>query len=249
MKSLKIVLIVLLGLSVTFAQNKNQSKAKDQKASEIKTQNDSVSYAVGQNIYSQLKDLGLNIDLLAKSITDASLNKSDLTKEEIIKVLTAFQKKMQEKQAAQMKVEQERKKVEMAPIIEKNKKEGEEFLAKNKIKEGVKTTASGLQYEVLVAGPGTGPTPKDTSTLKVHYKGTLLDGKEFDSSYKRNQPYEFPLNQMIQGWIEGLQLMHVGDKYEFYIPYELAYGEEGRGEVIPPASVLIFEVELLDIVK
>src|SRR3989339_1706228 len=206
MKSLKIVLIVLLGLSVTFAQNKNQSKVKDQKGSEIKTQNDSVSYAVGQNIYSQLKDLGLNIDMLAKAIKDGSVNKSDLTKEEIIKVLTAFQTKMQEKQAAQMKAEQERKRVEIAPIIEKNKKEGEEFLAKNKIKEGVKTTVSGLQYKVLVAGPGTGPTPKDTSTLKVHYKGTLLDGKEFDSSYKRNQPYEFPLNQMIQGWIEGLQL-------------------------------------------
>ncbi|NJD21919.1 MAG: FKBP-type peptidyl-prolyl cis-trans isomerase [Melioribacter sp.] len=249
MKSLKIVLIVLLGLSVTFAQNKNQSKVKDQKTSEIKTQNDSISYAIGQNIYSQLKDLGLNIDLLAKSIKDGSANKSDLSQENCIKVLTAFQTKMQEKQAAQMKAEQERKRVEMAPIIEKNKKDGDTFLAENKNKEGVKTTASGLQYKVLVAGPGTGSTPKDTSKVKVHYKGTLLDGKEFDSSYKRNQPAEFPLNQVIKGWTEGLQLMHVGDKYEFYIPYQLAYGEEGRGEMIPPASVLIFEVELLEIVK
>jgi len=249
MKSLKIVLIVLLGLSVTFAQNKNQSKVKDQKTSEIKTQNDSISYAIGQNIYSQLKDLGLNIDLLAKSIKDGSANKSDLSQENCIKVLTVFQTKMQEKQAAQMKAEQERKRVEMAPIIEKNKKDGDAFLAENKNKEGVKTTVSGLQYKVLVAGPGTGITPKDTSTVKVHYKGTLLDGKEFDSSYKRNQPAEFPLNQVIKGWTEGLQLMHVGDKYEFYIPYQLAYGEEGRGETIPPASVLIFEVELLEIVK
>jgi len=249
MKSLKIVLIVLLGLSVTFAQNKNQSKVKDQKGSEIKTQNDSVSYAVGQNIYSQLKDLGLNIDMLAKAIKDGSVNKSDLTKEEIIKVLTAFQKKMQEKQAAQMKAEQEKKKAEMAPIIEKNKKDGDAFLAENKNKEGVKTTTSGLQYKVLVAGPGTGSTPKDTSKVKVHYKGTLLDGKEFDSSYKRNQPSEFPLNQVIKGWTEGLQLMHVGDKFEFFVPYQLAYGEEGRGDMIPPASVLIFEIELLEIVK
>lgn len=249
MKSLKIVLIVLLGLSVTFAQNKNQSKAKDQKASEIKTQNDSISYAIGQNIYSQLKDLGLNIDLLAKSIKDGSVNKSDLSQENCIRVLTVFQTKMQEKQAAQMKAEQERKRVEMAPIIEKNKKDGDAFLAENKNKDGVKTTASGLQYKVLVAGPGTGLTPKDTSKVKVHYKGTLLDGKEFDSSYKRNQPSEFPLNQVIKGWTEGLQLMHVGDKYEFYVPYQLAYGEEGRGEMIPPASVLIFEVELLEIVK
>ncbi len=249
MKSLKIVLIIFLGLSVTFAQNKNQSVQKDQKSSTIKTQNDSISYAIGQNIYSQLKDLGLNIDMLAKSMKDAAVNKSDLSKENIIKVLTAFQAKMQEKQAAQMKAEQEKQKAEMAPIIEKNKKDGEAFLAENKNKEGVKTTASGLQYKVLVAGPGTGPTPKDTSKLKAHYKGTLMDGKEFDSSYKRNQPYEFPLNQMIQGWIEGLQLMHVGDKFEFYIPYQLAYGEEGRGDMIPPASVLIFEVELLEIVK
>ncbi|MBI5731299.1 MAG: FKBP-type peptidyl-prolyl cis-trans isomerase [Ignavibacteriales bacterium] len=247
MKSLKIVLIILFGLSVTFAQNKNQSKAKDQKGSEIKTQNDSVSYAIGQNIYSQLRDLGLNIDLLAKSIKDGSVNKSDLSQENIIKVLTAFQAKMQEKQAAQMKAEQEKKKVEMAPIIEKNKKDGETFLAENKNKEGVKTTASGLQYKILVSG--TGSSPKDTSKVKVHYAGRLLDGKEFDSSYKRNQPSEFLLNQVIKGWTEALQLMHVGDKWELYIPYQLAYGEEGRGDMIPPASVLIFEVELLDIVK
>lgn len=255
MKPLKVVLIILLGLSVTFAQNKNQtkekspSKVKAQSSVTLKTQGDSVSYAIGQNIYSQLKDLGLNIDLLTKSIKDGSVNKSDLTQENIIKVLTAFQTRMQEKQTAQMKEQEEKRKAEIARLIEKNKKEGEAFLEENKKKEGIKTTASGLQYKVLAAGPGIGPTPKDTSNVKVHYKGTLLDGKEFDNSYKRNQPSEFPLNQVIKGWTEGLQLMHVGDKFQFFIPYQLAYGEEGRGETIPPASVLIFEVELLDIIK
>jgi len=136
---------------------------------------------------------------------------------------------------------------ELAPVIEKNKKEGEAFLDENKKKDGVQVTASGLQYKVIQMGNGEKPT--ETSTVKVHYKGTLIDGKEFDSSYKRNQPAEFPLNQVIKGWTEGLQLMPVGSKFEFYIPYNLAYGEEGREPVIPPASVLIFEVELLDIVK
>jgi len=257
MKSLKIILIILLGLSVTFAQNKNQSKEKSSSKTKaessvtLKTQGDSVSYAIGQNICQNLKDpfLQMNFDVLIKSIQDAIKGKSEMSQEKIMEVLTALNKRGQERQAEMQKAEAEKRKIEMAPVIEKNKKDGEAFLAENKNKEGVKTTASGLQYKVLVAGPGTGDTPKDTSKVKVHYKGTLLDGKEFDSSYKRKQPSEFPLNQVIKGWTEGLQLMHVGDKFEFYIPYELAYGEEGRGETIPPASVLIFEVELLEIGK
>ncbi|MCX6174547.1 MAG: FKBP-type peptidyl-prolyl cis-trans isomerase [Ignavibacteriales bacterium] len=255
MKPLKVILIILLGLSVTFAQNKNQtkekspSKVKAQSSVTLKTQGDSVSYAIGQNIFQNLTDpfLQINFNVLIKSIQDAMNGKSDMTKEKVIEVLTALNKRGQERQAAMQKIENEKKKAEMAPIIEKNKKDGEAFLAENKNKEGVKTTASGLQYKVLVSG--TGPSPKDTSKVKVHYAGKLLNGKEFDSSYKRNQPAEFPLNQVIKGWTEGLQLMHVGDKFEFYIPYQLAYGEEGKGETIPPASVLIFEVELLDIVK
>jgi FKBP-type peptidyl-prolyl cis-trans isomerase len=127
----------------------------------------------------------------------------------------------------------------------KSKKEGEDFLAANKSKEGVKTTASGLQYKVLKEGKG--PKPKSTDTVKVHYRGTLLDGTEFDSSYKRGEPVEFPLDQVIKGWTEGLQLMPAGSKYQFWIPANLAYGEPGnRG--IPPNSTLIFEVELLEIV-
>ena len=257
MKPLKVILIILLGLSVTFAQTKNQTKEKSPSKVKaplsltLKTQGDSVSYAIGQNIYQNLTDpfLQMNFNVLIKSIQDAMNGKSDLTKEKVMEVLTALNKRGQERQAAMQKIENEKKKAEMAPIIEKNKKDGEKFLVENKNKEGVKTTASGLQYKVLVAGPGTGQTPKDTSTVKVHYAGKLLDGKEFDSSYKRNQPAEFPLNQVIRGWTEGLQLMHVGDKYEFYVPYQLAYGEEGKGPTIPPASVLIFEVELLGIIK
>lgn len=253
MKSLKVVLIILLGLSVTFAQNKKQTKDQTKEkvpaASVLKSQGDSVSYAIGQNIFQNLKDpfMAINFDILVQSLNDAKSGKSSLKPEQMMQVMNSFNQKMQEKQMAAMKAEQEKKKIEMAPIVEKNKKEGEAFLAENKKKEGVVTTASGLQYKIITKG--TGATPKDTSKVKVNYKGTFLDGKEFDNSYKRGTPAEFPLNQVIKGWTEGLQLMQVGAKYEFYVPYNLAYGEEGRGEAIPPASVLIFEVELLDIVK
>lgn len=127
----------------------------------------------------------------------------------------------------------------------KNQTEGAQFLADNAKREGVKTTASGLQYEVLVAGNG--PKPKAESTVKVHYEGSLIDGKVFDSSYERGEPIEFPLNGVIKGWTEGLQLMPVGSTYMLYIPYELGYGERGAGQSIPPYATLIFKVELLEI--
>ena len=127
----------------------------------------------------------------------------------------------------------------------KAKEEGEKFLAENGKREGVKTTASGLQYEVLEATLG--QKPKATDTVKVHYEGTLIDGTVFDSSYKRGESISFPLNGVIKGWTEGLQLMAVGSKYKFFIPYELAYGERGAGASIPPYATLIFTVELLGI--
>jgi FKBP-type peptidyl-prolyl cis-trans isomerase len=247
MKLLKLFVVLLLIVSIASAQNKKEAKEKKSTVIELKTQSDSLSYAIGQNIFMQLKELGLDVEILARSIKDGAEGKSTLPQDKIVQVLTAFQTKMQEKQAADMKVQEEQRKAEMKPLIDKNIKEGAAFLHENGLKEGVKTTSSGLQYKVLVAGPGAGSTPKDTSKVKVHYKGTFIDGKEFDSSYKRNQPAEFPLNQVIKGWTEGLQLMHVGDKYQFWVPYQLGYGEEGRGENIPPASVLIFEVELLEI--
>ena len=127
----------------------------------------------------------------------------------------------------------------------KAKEEGEKFLAENAKREGVKTTASGLQYEVLEATLG--QKPKATDTVKVHYEGTLIDGTIFDSSYKRGESISFPLNGVIKGWTEGLQLMSIGSKYKFFIPYQLAYGERGAGGSIPPYATLIFTVELLGI--
>ncbi len=123
--------------------------------------------------------------------------------------------------------------------------EGKKFLEENAKREGVMVTPSGLQYKVITEGFGT--KPKATETVVVHYRGTTIDGKEFDSSYKRNEPISFPLNGVIAGWTEGLQLMKTGAKYEFYIPYNLAYGERGAGAVIPPYATLIFEVELIQV--
>ena len=128
---------------------------------------------------------------------------------------------------------------------EKHKMEGQKFLEENKTKESVKVTDSGLQYEILTEGKGQSPTAKDT--VEVHYRGTLINGIEFDSSYKRNSSISFPLNGVIKGWTEGLQLMKEGAKYKFYIPPALAYGEKGAGQNIPPHATLIFEVELLKI--
>ena len=138
----------------------------------------------------------------------------------------------------------EKEKVQRAEEGQRVKEEGEAFLVANALREEVKTTASGLQYEVLEAGEG--PKPTATSTVKVHYEGTLIDGTVFDSSYERGEPIEFPLNGVIKGWTEGLQLMSKGAKYKLYIPYELAYGERGAGASIPPYAALIFTVELLD---
>ena len=135
-------------------------------------------------------------------------------------------------------------------VAEKNKglaAKGEEFLAENAKREGVFVTESGLQYEVVTMGEGEKPTAE--STVKVHYHGTLIDGTVFDSSVQRGEPIEFPLNGVIKGWTEGLQLMPVGSKFILYIPYQLAYGERGAGELIGPCEALIFEVELLEIVK
>jgi FKBP-type peptidyl-prolyl cis-trans isomerase FklB len=246
MKVVKSLVVLLLICTVAFAQANKGNKDKKSESAALKTQNDSVSYCIGQNIYQNLKDpaLGVNVDILTQSLKDAAAGKSTLTQEEIMKVLTALQGRMQKKQMETMKEQEEKKKV----VLDKNKKEGDAFLAENKTKEGVKITASGLQYKILTC-TGTGDLPKDTSKVKVHYKGTLLDGTEFDSSYKRGEPIEFPLNGVIKGWTEGVQLMHVGDKFQFFIPSELAYGENGAGELIGPGAVLIFEVELLGITK
>ncbi|KAF0151943.1 MAG: FKBP-type peptidyl-prolyl cis-trans isomerase [Ignavibacteria bacterium] len=253
MKYLKILLMLLAAVSFTTAQKKSVAKKETSPKKEpvmfqIKTQEDSVSYSIGQNIAANLKDpnMKINFEALFAGMKDGVEGKSTLSPTEMQQIMMGFNDRMMAIRSEQMKIEQEKKRAEMGPEIEKNKKEQEAFLAENKKKEGVVETASGLQYKVLTKGTGT-VSPKDTNTVKVHYTGKFIDGNIFDSSVQRNEPAEFPLNQVIKGWTEGLQLMNTGDKFEFYIPYELAYGEEGREGAIPPASLLIFEVELLEI--
>ncbi|MBI4838452.1 MAG: FKBP-type peptidyl-prolyl cis-trans isomerase, partial [Nitrospirae bacterium] len=176
-------------------------------------------------------------NILAKGVGDALIGgKFLLTDDELRETLTALQKDLSAKQ-------QER----MQGLLDKNKKEGAAFLEGNKKKEGVKTTASGLQYNVIKEG--TGKTPKASDTVKVNYSGKLIDGTEFDSSYKRGEPATFQVGGVIAGWTEALQLMKEGAKWQLVIPSNLAYGETGAGNVIEPNSVLIFEVELLAVTE
>lgn len=203
----------------------------------LKTQKDKESYAIGMDIGRKLKQqqIELNPEAISQGIWDSLTDdKTLMTEEEYRDAMTAFTNKMKQKQEAQMK-----------GMSDKNKQEGETFLAENKKKESVVTTASGLQYKVITEG--TGASPKSTDTVSVHYKGTLINGKEFDSSYRRGQPASFPVNGVIQGWTEALQLMKVGSKWQLFIPSELAYGERGAGRDIGPNSTLIFDVELLSI--
>ncbi len=198
---------------------------------------DKASYVIGVNLGKSLKnnDVQANVDLIVKGIRDGlGGGQALLTDEEMQSTMQAFQQQLQQQQEAKKKV-----------LGEKNKTEGEAFLAKTKARPEVKTTASGLQYEVLKEG--TGPTPKATDTVTVNYLGTLMDGTKFDSSYDRNEPATFVLNQVIPGWTEGVQLMKVGSKYKLYIPAALGYGERGAGAVIGPNAPLVFEVELLSI--
>ncbi len=195
------------------------------------------SYAMGMDVGQSIKGLGAEVDqdALTAAIHDVLSGASlKMDAAESTKIKQAFFRKRQEEQMAKRKAEGE-----------KNKAEGEKFLAENAKREGVKVTPSGLQYEIIKQGDG--PKPKPTDTVKVHYQGTLIDGTEFDSSYKRGQPISFPLNGVIKGWTEGVALMPVGSKYKFYIPSDLAYGERGAGAKIGPNATLIFTVELLGI--
>jgi len=202
------------------------------KSPELKDQKDKVSYSIGLNIGFSLsrEKVPLSMDALESGIRDAIANKPRMTEEEVKNTMQAFQKDMVEKQKE---------------AGEKNASDGTKFLEDNKKKPGVKTTPSGLQYKVM--SEGNGAQPKATDMVTVNYKGTLIDGSEFDSSYKRNEPATFPLNGVIKGWTEGVQLMKKGAKYQFFIPANLAYGERSPGAGIPPNSTLIFEIELLDI--
>lgn len=199
----------------------------------FKTQLDSASYAFGASIANDLKQRGvsnLNYTLVSKAMSDVFsggnvIFSPEKSQEVIYGLLNALEKKKFEGAIA----------------------EADKFLSENKKKAGIITLPSGLQYEVLA--PGTGAKPVATDEVTVHYKGTLTNGMQFDSSYDRGEPTSFTLNQVIPGWTEGLQQMPIGSKYRFYIPYALAYGERGAGKDIPPYSTLIFEVELIKIGK
>jgi FKBP-type peptidyl-prolyl cis-trans isomerase FklB len=224
MKSLIIFCVGAAGALATssFAQNQPAPQLKDLK--------DKASYSIGLNIGTNFKkqNVELNPDALLAGVKDAIGGKKPaLNESEVREVMNTWSKELAEKQKA---------------MADKNAADGKKFLDENKKKEGIKTTASGLQYKSLKEGNG--PQPKAADTVTVDYRGTLIDGTEFDSSYKRGQPATFPLNGVIKGWTEGLQLMKVGSKYQFFIPSDLAYGPRAMGPDIAPNSTLIFEVEL-----
>jgi len=206
-------------------------------AGELTTDAQKFGYSIGVDLGKSLQPVKADVDIASlKAGLDDAVNgvtpKLDDKQREEVKMTVA--KQLQEKQVAEREAQ-----------AGKSKEAGEKFLAENGKKDGVKTTASGLQYEVITEGKGAHPKASDTVT--VHYKGTLLNGEEFDSSYSRNQPVTFPLGNVIPGWTEGVQLMTPGSKYKFYIPSALGYGERGAGVKIGPNETLVFEVELLSV--
>jgi FKBP-type peptidyl-prolyl cis-trans isomerase FklB len=198
-----------------------------------------ISYTIGVNIGQDFKSQKMDIDadVLLAGIKDSMAGTElRLTEEQMASEIQTFQKDMQAKMVA-----------EMEALGAKNKADGEAFLAENSKKEGVVVTASGLQYKVIEAGEGDSPTPSDIVT--VHYRGTLVDGTQFDSSYDRGQPATFPVSGVIPGWTEAMQLMKPGAKWQLVIPADLAYGERGAGQAIGPNATLLFDVELISVQK
>lgn len=244
------ICLVALSTTVIFAQTKKTvskpvtiaKKTVIAKTSPVKLINetDSVAYSIGMNIGRNLKSQGLeklNMDLLAKGLQDVmKAEKCQLDDAQANMVIGRYFEQIQKKKQA-----------EEAKQYEPMKAAGAAFLEANKKADSVVVLPSGLQYKIMKAG--TGPKPTMSNTVKAHYHGTLIDGTIFDSSVQRGQPNEFPVGGVIQGWVEALQLMPVGSKWKLFVPYNLAYGERSAGAEIKPYSTLIFEVELLEIVK
>jgi FKBP-type peptidyl-prolyl cis-trans isomerase FklB len=222
-----ILLNVFIFLSVGLTDEKQQLNNQKDKESY------SLGYQFGQSL--KLQEVDINIDVYASGVKDALGGKQPLLKqEEMQAIISELQKRV-------MAIRQK----EFKEKAEKNLAEAKAFLEENKKKEGIKTLPSGLQYKILTEGSG--KMPKATDTVTVQYRGTLISGTEFDSSYKRGQPATFPVNRVIRGWTEALQLMKEGSKWQLFIPPELAYGERGAGEQIQPNNALIFEVELISV--
>ena len=240
MKLTKILAAAVVTLSIVSCGN-SQFETKKSLATEI----DSVSYSLGLDMANKIKtnfddiDQGLFVQGFKNGMDSTNLL---VESKDINNVLRAFfQKRQEEKMKEQQALQSKKAEAEFGD----HKKAGEDFLAENKTKDGVKTTATGLQYIVLKEGKGDAPSA--TSRVKVHYHGTLTDGTVFDSSVDRGEPTEFGVNQVIKGWTEGLQLMKPGAKYKFFIPQDLAYGAQQRGAKIKPFSALVFDVELLEV--
>ena len=224
--------------SLAIAQEQIPPARKSAPAPTPQNQQERAGYALGLNIGRTLKAQSIDVDLtfLTRGIRDALTGaKPLLTDQEMQETMKTAQKQAQARAQAQAKVEGA-----------KNKLEGDKFLAANAKKQGVQTTKSGLQYKVLKEGKG--PSPKPTDVVRTHYHGTLINGEVFDSSVQRGEPAEFPVNGVIPGWTEALQQMKVGSKWQLFVPPNLAYGEDGFQD-IPPNKTLVFEVELLDILK
>lgn len=232
---LSLLLVGLLALPAA-AQPAAQPAAKAPAGEPApKTVKDQASYSIGYDIGRSFKDRELDVELamIVRGMKDAMAGTDPaLTDEQMVQAMEEFQKAFQQ---------------QMAQRAKKSAEDGVAFLVANGKKEGVVTTASGLQYKVLKQG--TGPSPKATDVVKTHYHGTFINGKVFDSSVKRGEPATFGVSEVIPGWTEALQLMKVGDKWQLFVPSKLAYGPEGSQGVIPPDSTLIFEVELLEIVN
>ena len=203
----------------------------------LKTDKEKTSYAIGVQMGSDMRHYGMEVDpdLVAKGFSDAyAARKLLLSDQQMSETIAGVDKLMTARSADMLKQDAER-----------NRQEGQAFLAQNMRKDGVKTLPSGLQYRIMKTG--TGRTPRATDTVVVNYRGTFIDGTEFDSSYRRGQPFVAPVNSVIKGWIEALQLMNVGSKWQLFIPPQLAYGQQGAPPGIGPNATLIFEVELLSI--
>ena len=232
--SLRLFAVMIMLTSLAGCTPEEASSASELK---LDTPKNRISYTIGVNIGQDFKSQNMDVDpdLLLMGLKDTLSGKElQLTEEEMVQEIQNFQQEMQAKMAAEMEVK-----------AAENKASGEAFLAENAKQEGVVVTESGLQYKIIEPGQGDSPGPADVAT--VHYRGTLIDGTQFDSSYDRGQPASFPVGGVIAGWSEALQLMKPGAKWQLFIPAELAYGERGAGQDIGPNSTLLFDVELISV--